>query len=344
MTTVAYVAVSDNGRSFSHQATMKPDVVSQFKKLTDSVHREGAAVSVQLGHCGNMADRKVSGQRALSPSGKFNIYGMIKPKRMSEADIEESVSAFGSAVNLARESGFDAVEIHAGHGYLISQFLSPYTNRRTDRWGGPLENRMRYMRAVMEEVRRAAGSDMAVVVKMNMRDGFEGGVDLDESIEIARTLEGDGADALVLSGGFVSKTPMYVMRGDPPFKELAGFQTNPFMKAGMLFFDRFVIERYPFTQLYFLEDADRIREAVSLPLIYVGGVMTRDDFETILDRNFEFTALARALVAEPDFLNRIMINPEHRSPCLECGPCNRCIATMYQGECRCLFLEEENSD
>ncbi len=341
MTTVAYVAVTDNGRSFSHQASMKQDVVPEFRKLTDSVHREGAAASVQLGHCGNMADRNVSGQRALSPSGKFNIYGMIKPRKMNEGDIEDTVAAFGNAVTLARESGFDAVEIHAGHGYLISQFLSPYTNRRSDRWGGPLENRMRFMREVMKEVRLAAGNDLAVIVKTNMRDGFRGGVDLDESIEIAGTLEEDGADALVLSGGFVSKTPMYVMRGDPPFRELAGYQSNPFMKAGMLFFDRFVIERFPFTQVYFLEDALAMREAVKLPLVYVGGALTRENMETVLENGFEFIALARALVAEPDFINRVDTDPKHVSPCVECGPCNRCIATMYQDECRCLFLEEE---
>ena len=127
---------------------------------------------------------------------------------------------YGKAVNLARECGFDAVEIHAGHGYLISQFLSPYTNHRHDEYGGSLENRMRFMDMVMEEVMKAAKDDMAVLVKMNMRDGFKGGMELEESLQVAQRLKEDGAHALVLSGGFVSKAPMYVMRGAMPIKSM----------------------------------------------------------------------------------------------------------------------------
>ena len=122
----------------------------------------------------------------------------------------------------AREAGMDAVEIHAGHGYLISQFLSPYTNHRKDEYGGSLENRMRFMRMCMEEVMKAAGSDMAVTVKTNMRDGFKGGLEIDECLEVARTLQDQcGAHALVLSGGFVSRAPMYVMRGEMPIRTMA---------------------------------------------------------------------------------------------------------------------------
>lgn len=108
---------------------------------------------------------------------------------MRQSEIASMARAYGEAVRLAREAGMDAVEIHAGHGYLISQFLSPYTNHRKDEYGGSLENRMRFMRMCMEEVMKAAGSDMAVTVKTNMRDGFKGGLEIDECLEVARTLQ-----------------------------------------------------------------------------------------------------------------------------------------------------------
>ena len=145
-------------------------------------------------------------------------------------ELPEMARAYGKAVNLAREAGFDAVEIHAGHGYLISQFLSPSTNHRKDEFGGSLENRMRFMDMVMDEVMKAAGSDMAVLVKMNMRDGFRGGMEIDETMQVAKRLECSGAHGLVLSGGFVSKAPMYVMRGEMPIRSMTHYMTCWWLK------------------------------------------------------------------------------------------------------------------
>ncbi len=337
MTTVAYVSVTNGGRTFSHQAWMRPEAIPHFRKLTDAVHREGAAASVQLGHAGNMADGKVSGERAIAPSGRFNLYGLTLPKKMSESDIEEMARAHGRAVAVAREAGFDAVEIHAGHGYLISQFLSPYTNRRTDRFGGSLNNRARFLRMVMAEVKKAAGNKTAVVVKTNLEDGFPGGMDKEEGISVARILEQEGADALVLSGGFVSKAPFYMMRGLTPHKELISYQNNILIKLGMMAFSRIMIKDYPYREGFFLEDALKIRDAVKLPLVYVGGLVARKKIDEILNKGFDFVALARALVAETDFVNKIRKDPAHVSKCLRCGPCNSCVATMYMGEMRCTY-------
>ena len=146
--------------------------------------------------------------------------------------------AYGNAVNLAREAGFDAVEVHAGHGYLISQFLSPYTNHRKDEYGGSLENRMRFMDLVMEEVMKAAGNDMAVFVKMNMRDGFKGGMEIDESIQVAKRLLEHGVHGLVLSGGFVSRAPMYVMRGAMPIRSMSYYMNCWWLKYGVRMFGK----------------------------------------------------------------------------------------------------------
>jgi 2,4-dienoyl-CoA reductase-like NADH-dependent reductase (Old Yellow Enzyme family) len=337
MTTVAYVSVTNGGRTFAHQAWMTPAIISEMKKVTDAVHREGAAASVQLGHAGNMGDHSVSGEQAVSPSGRFNLFGLTLPRAMSESDIEEMARAHGRAVTLAREAGFDAVEIHAGHGYLISQFLSPYTNRRKDRFGGSLENRARFLRMVMSEVRKAAGGKTAVLVKTNLEDGFPGGMDREDGIAVAKILEQEGADALVLSGGFVSKTPFFMMRGITPHKELISYQKDLVIKLGMMAFSRIMLKDYPYKEAYFLEDALNIRQAVKLPLVYVGGLVSGKKIEEVLGKGFDFTAIARALVADTGFVNRIQSDPAHVSKCLRCGPCNSCVATMYMGECRCTF-------
>jgi 2,4-dienoyl-CoA reductase-like NADH-dependent reductase (Old Yellow Enzyme family) len=163
MTTVAYAAVDQSGLSFPHQLWLRNEAITDLKKLTDAVHKAGAACSIQIGHCGNMTKRSLTGNRPMAPSSRINLYGPSFPRAMDKSEIQRVVKAFGKAINLAREAGFDAVEVHAGHGYLISQFLSPYTNKRNDSFGGSLENRARFMLMVMDEVKRSAGNNMAVM-------------------------------------------------------------------------------------------------------------------------------------------------------------------------------------
>ena len=247
--------------------------------------------------------------------------------------------AYGRSVNLAREAGFDSVEIHAGHGYLISQFLSPSTNHRKDEFGGSLQNRMRFMDMVMEEVMKAAGSDMAVLVKMNMRDGFRGGMELDETMQVARRLEQSGAHALVLSGGFVSKAPMYVMRGEMPIRSMTHYMTCWWLKYGVRMVGKWMIPSVPFKEAYFLEDALKFRAALKIPLVYVGGLVSRDKIDEVLDDGFEAVQMARALLNEPGFVNRM--RAEENARC-NCRHSNYCIARMYSIEMAChQHLKEE---
>jgi 2,4-dienoyl-CoA reductase-like NADH-dependent reductase (Old Yellow Enzyme family) len=338
MTTVAYVSVTRDGLAFPHQMWMREEIIQDLRTLTEALHREGAAASVQLGHCGNMADRRVTGRRARAPSGVFNLFGLSLPKAMTEAEIEGLADAFGASVRMAREAGFDAVEIQAGHGYLISQFLSPYTNRRKDRWGGSLENRARLLRAVMARARPAAGGRMAVVVKMNLRDGFKGGLEIDEAVQVAGMLEGAGADALVLSAGFVSKCPMYIMRGETPLREMIAGSDRLVQKVGLTLFGRVFVEDFPFKEAYFLEDAVKVREAVRLPLVLVGGLRSLEKIEEVLQAGFDFVAMARPLIRQPDFVDRLR---RGESTVATCEPCNKCMASMYHGEAVCVLDQEE---
>lgn len=339
MTTVAYAAVTRSGLSFDRQLWMRPEIVPGLRELTDAVHAEGAAASIQLGHCGNMSHKSICGCLPVGASSGFNLYSPTFVRGLRADELPEMAKAYGRSVCLAREAGFDAVEIHAGHGYLISQFLSLSTNHRKDEFGGTLANRMRFMEMVMEEVMRAAGNDMAVLVKMNMRDGFRGGMELDESLQVARKLQELGAHALVLSGGFVSKAPMYVMRGQMPIRTMTHYMTCWWLKYGVRLVGKYMIPSVPFHEAYFLEDALKFREALDIPLVYVGGLVSRQKIEEVLNHGFEAVQMGRALLNEPDFVNRM--RREENARC-NCRHSNYCIARMYTLDMAChQHLQEE---
>ena len=341
MTTVAYAAVTRSGLSFDRQLWMRPEIVPGLSELTDAVHAEGAAASIQLGHCGNMSHKSICGCLPVGASSGFNLYSPTFVRGLRADELPEMAKAYGRSVCLAREAGFDAVEIHAGHGYLISQFLSPSTNHRKDEFGGTLANRMRFMEMVMEEVMKAAGNDMAVLVKMNMRDGFRGGMELDESLQVARKLQELGAHALVLSGGFVSKAPMYVMRGEMPIRTMTHYMTCWWLKYGVRLVGKYMIPSVPFREAYFLEDALKFREALDIPLVYVGGLVSRQKIEEVLSHGFEAVQMGRALLNEPDFVNRM--RREENARC-NCRHSNYCIARMYTLDMAChQHLKEELS-
>lgn len=335
MTTVAYAAVCESGLSFDGQLWMRKEIVPELKRLTDSVHSYGAKASIQLGHCGNMTHRATCHCMPVGASGGFNLYSPTFVRKLRKDEIYNLVEDFGTATALAREAGFDCVEIHAGHGYLISQFLSPYTNRRHDEFGGSLENRMRFMQMVIRKVLEVAGDDLGVIVKMNMHDGFKKGMQTEECLEVARELERLGVHALVLSAGFVSKAPMEVMRGAMPLKTLAHYMDMKkfwWLKAGLALAGRWMIPTVPYSEGYFLEDAKKFRAAVRLPLIYVGGLISKAKMEEVLDAGFEGLQMARALVHDTDFVNKL------RDGSLECSGCkhsNYCIGRMYTLQMRC---------
>ncbi len=334
MTTVAYASVNRSGVSFAGQLWMREEIIPELKKMTDALHNEGAKVSIQLGHCGNMTHSYTCGQIPVGASGGFNLYSPTIVRKLKEKEIYKLVEDFGKAVNLARKAGFDCVEIHAGHGYLISQFLSPYTNRRKDKFGGSLENRMRFMNLVMKEVMTAAADDMAVVVKINMFDGFKSGMQLDDCIKVARELEKSGVHALVLSAGFVSKAPMHVMRGSMPYKTLTHYM-NPWkfwwLKIGIRMFGKILIPSVPFQEAYFLEYAKKFRQELSIPLIYVGGLISKSKIEEVLNEGFVAVQMARALINDPGFVNKMKEGVERSN----CKHSNYCIGRMYTLEMKC---------
>ena len=333
MTTVAYAAVTRSGLSFDRQLWMRPEIIPGLRTLTDAVHREGAAASIQLGHCGNMSHKSICGCTPVGASTGFNLYSPTFVRGLRADELPAMARAYADSVRLAHEAGFDAVEVHAGHGYLISQFLSPYTNHRRDLFGGSLANRMRFMEMVMSEVMHAAAeTGMAVLVKMNMRDGFRGGMEIDECLKVAHRLQELGAHALVLSGGFVSKAPMYVMRGEMPIRTMTHYMTQWWLKYGVRMVGKWMIPSVPFKEAYFLEDALKFRQELTVPLVYVGGLVSREKIDEVLDHGFEAVQMGRALLNEPGFINRM--KAEERARC-QCRHSNYCIARMYTLDMAC---------
>ena len=323
MTTVAYCAVSPGGRTEPGQLWMRPEAVEGLRRLTDAVHAEGAAVSAQIGHAGPVRAARPDKSRALAPGRFFNPLVMGFTKKATRDDIEKVITAHGDAARLAIDAGFDAVEIHLGHGYFCSSFLSPLVNRRNDEFGGSLENRAKVARGAVTAVRRAVGDQIAVTAKLNMADGLRAGITVDEALTTAKWLEQDGGlDAIELTAGSSFVNPMYLFRGDVPIKEFAGV-FNPPMRWGVRMVGKKILREYPYRDAYLLDLARKFRAELTMPLILLGGITNRETMDLAMAEGFEFVAMARALLAEPDLVNRIAADNGYsvRSACTHCNKC-----------------------
>lgn len=327
MTTVAYCAVSQGGRTEGNGIWMRPEAIPGFQKLTEAIHAEGAAVSAQIGHAGPVANARSNKATALAPVRFFNPIGMRFAKKANRDDIDTVIADHANAAKLAVEAGFDAVEVHLGHNYLASSFLSPLINRRNDEFGGSLENRAKVARGMALAVKRAVGDQIAVTAKLNMSDGVRGGISVDEAITTARWLQDDGAlDAIELTAGSSLVNPMYLFRGDAPLKEFAGAFKPP-LSWGMRMTGTKFLREYPYREAYLLREAKQFRAELTMPLILLGGITNRETMDLAMAEGFQFVAMGRALLAEPDLINRIARDGAGvRSACTHC---NRCMPTIY---------------
>ncbi|KUH73679.1 NADH:flavin oxidoreductase [Mycolicibacterium novocastrense] len=329
MTTVAYCAVAPGGRTDGWQIWMRPEAVPGLKRLTDAIHAEGAAISAQIGHAGPVANARTNKAKALAPIRFFNPLSMRFAKKATREDIREVTEAHANAARLAIESGFDAVEIHLGHNYLASSFLSPLLNRRTDEFGGSLENRAKVARGVVMAVRRAVekeGTPIAVTAKLTMTDGVRGGIPIEESLQTAKWLEEDGGlDAIELTAGSSLVNPMYLFHGDAPIKEFAGAFKPP-IRWGIRMTGKKFLREYPYREAFLLRHAQKFRAELKMPLILLGGITNRESMDLAMAEGFEFVAMGRALLAEPDLINRIQADSSVRSIC---DHCNKCMPTIY---------------
>lgn len=329
MTTVAYLAVTPGGRTEGQQIYWRSEAIPGLRKLTDAVHAEGAAISAQIGHAGPVANARSNKARALAPVRFFNPLSMRFAKKATRADIDDVTTAHANAARFAVEAGFDAVEIHLGHNYLASSFLSPLINRRKDEFGGSLENRAKVARGVVAAVRNAVGGQIAITAKLTMTDGVRGGIPIDESLQTAKWLEEDGGlDAIELTAGSSLVNPMYLFHGDAPVKEFAGAFSPP-MRWGIRMTGKKFLREYPYREAFLLDHARKFRAELKMPLILLGGITNRETMDLAMAEGFEFIAMGRALLAEPDLLNRIREDGDAHSVRSLCTHCNKCMPTIY---------------
>jgi len=330
MNTVAYCAPEADGRLMEDMIFMRESIRPQLEQLAAAVHAEGGALSGQLSHAGHFTqNRAFRGKRPLGPSHGFNLsglpYGNGLGAAMGDKEMEAFVRNFSKAAAFMKSTGMDAIEIHFGHGYGLSQFISPKTNRRKDKYGGSINNRMRLPLRVLAGVRAAVGDDFPLLGKMGLTDGVRGGLGIDDAISVAKLLDAEGIDCLIPSGGTSSMNPGYMFRGDNLWQHLLAAEPNRLLAMGIFFMRPFMFHSYPYEELYFLDGSRRVRDAVQRAKVcYIGGVSTVESLETAM-REFDFVAIGRALVADPDMVKHIMSDHQYRNPCTHCNQCSALI-------------------
>lgn len=331
LSTVAYCATSLDGRTFVDQAVLNEDTIPDFRALTDGVHKHGGAASAQITHAGSFTfldHATLKTARPLSSSGGFNKVGIMShrwlKKKMNRADMDAMTIEFVEAAKRAREAGFDAVELHMGHGYLLSQFLSKVYNSRWDAYGGNIEKRLKFPHEVLGRVLDTVGKDLAVIVKYSMTDGGKGN-SIDDGIAIARAIEADGAHLAVLSNG-LNVESITAMFGSSFPQSNRGTVGNPIIALGMWIQSLSEPKNVVFRENYLRELSRKVRASVDMPLAYLGGVQSLDGAKQAMADGFECIALGRALVYDSGFVNKLQSGEVAKSAC---SACNRCVTTMY---------------
>ncbi len=320
-----YVGVKQNGKTFPNMRMFDSDTyIPVYKSITDQLQQFKTPIILQIAHGGSRSMSKVTGQDVISASGrKKNDYGDVV-KEASEAEIRSIVGAFVAAIVRAKTAGFDGVELHAAHGYLLSEFVSPVLNKRRDQWGGSTENRLRIVTGIISSARTEVG-DFPILVKMSGHDEFRRGLAETEAVKIARILEAASCDAIEVSCGYgdfmyavrMPKVPVDAVLGlMPKYRDMPGYQKGLFrIMAPFLAKVRMPLHNYN------VPLAEHIKRNVGIPVIAVGGIRNLQDIKTIIsDKGIDFVSLSRPFVIEPDIVNRFQQGQES-SRCINCGYC-----------------------
>ena len=289
------------------------DFAAEMRALTRTVQNQGGRICIQLVHAGGQTTANVAGRRPLAPSAVKVAQFPEEPEAMSKQDIDEIVAAFGVGARRAREYGFDSVQLHAAHGYLINQFLSPLTNRRTDGYGGPVENRCRFLMEVYRRIRLEVGPDFPVFVKLNGSDNLEGGLDIGDAVYAARLLDREKIDAIEVSGGTSAsgeRVPVRI-RIDKPAREA-----------------------------YNLALAVEIKKAVQCPIMAIGGFRSPEVInKSLIEGWTDYVSMARPFIREPRLINRWKEGDRSPARCISCNGCFR--PGLREGGIYCVVEKKE---
>ncbi|MFW9781082.1 MAG: NADH:flavin oxidoreductase [Candidatus Heimdallarchaeota archaeon] len=315
----SYAFINEIGRANVKQIGIYEDeFIPGLKKLVNIVHEysEGCKIALQIVHAGRQS---LHIKETIAPSAVLEKFSNKMPREMTIDEIAATIEAFAQAVSRAKEAGFDAVQLHGAHGYLISEFLSPYTNRRIDEYGGNTNKRVRFVKQIYRRSRELVGNDFPILIKMNCDDFLEGGIILEESKKIAKILSDIGFDAIEISScmwetvkrkkGEIGWKPSFI----PESRRAIGTINEP---------------------AYHLPYAKKIKKVIDIPLILVGGINSIDLVEKILnDGEADFVSFSRPLIREPDLPNRWINGIGSKN--VECDYCNSCLPTLYTGGLNC---------
>lgn len=347
MTTLAYCSPEADGRMVSSYMYVREEVIPQFKKLAEAVHKYDCKLSGQIAHCGAFSrNDNLQRKYPVGPMSQLSYIGAMQGifyiQGMDQTLMKEVADAYAKTALIMKESGFDAVEIHFGHGYLLSQFISPVTNKRKDEYGGSIENRMRYPIEVLQAVRKAVGPSFPILGKITMYDDLKNGISLEDGLASAKILSDNGIDGIIPSAGTSSQNPMLLFHGDSILPGLLSYEKNPFTRLGMKMVAKTMFRDYPYHELYLKKAALKLKEIVSCPVIYIGGATTIESFEELMNDGFDFVQSGRPLLRDFDMPNHIKsLGKNYINGCTHC---NQCAPLMNDPEgIRCVLPAWNNA-
>lgn len=336
--------VSPDGKTFAAGATGidRDEATSAWRALTDHVHGLGTGVKIamQIAHGGRQTTRAATGETPMAPSAVKDSSSFVTPREMTQDDIERTIEAFAQAARRVKESGFDAVQIHGGHGYLVNGFLNPHTNRRSDRWGGSLENRMRFVSEIYSRSRKLVGDNFPILIKVSAYDHMakkdKKGIEIEEGVMMAESLAAMGIDGIEVSCG-IAEDGMSTLRGELPvdliIDDLGMFRKNALMRFVMRRFGNRIMKTQPFTEDYNRRAARLVKEKVKIPVFAVGGIIRPSAMEDIVSSgDADYISLCRPLIFSPIFPRKIQDGTREPSGCIHC---NHCLFYLGLASLRC---------
>ncbi len=290
-----YAYVREDGKSSTSQAAIYDDkFIPPYKKIIERLRPYPARIVLQIAHGGRQAIPAACNDKPLAPSPVPYPITKLIPKEMTEDDIWQIIHRFAKAAKRAREAGFHGVQLHAAHGYLLSQFISPYTNKRQDKWSGSVKNRARMLLETLKACRKEVGRDFLILIKLNSDDCIEGGLKVEEVVQIASMLEKEGIDAIEISGGIGDSWPS---------------ACRPDIKSAS-------------EEAYFSDNTAKIKKAISIPVICVGGIRSKEVMEAILtSEKADMISMSRPFIREPDLVEKLRKNLTTRAACISCNQC-----------------------
>lgn len=335
-----YIGVNEQGRSGSHMSLLSSNEnIKAYKKITQKMHELGTPIIAQINHCGGQSKEEDSKMPVIAPS-KISDY---KAKEMTKAEILEVIEAFVHGIKNAKEAGFDGVQLHIAHGYLLSEFVSPRMNRRTDEWGGNTENRFRIVKTIFEKARKEVGN-YPIIAKINGYETLKNGMSIGESVKIAKLLEQVGCNGIEVSNGTI-KAGLATMRGNVPWQMIVAQndRLNKMPRVVKSIIGTVAERAFPQPQpksLYNLDAATAIKKTVNIPIIVVGGITNMNDIETIINQDkSDLVSMCRPFILEPDLVNKFKTGQQTQSKCIQC---NFCIIGVEKAPFRCYYGKVPN--